>query len=48
MNTKLPAGGWIPGDMQYMTGPFCTSGAAALHIATRVGPSMTAGFFALT
>src|SRR5665213_1861477 len=36
----------MPGEKQYITGPFCISGAIALHSATSVVPSTTMGFVA--
>ena len=47
MKTKLPFGGWMPGERQYMTGPFFMSAPAALHIATIDGPRITGGLDAM-
>ena len=38
----------MPGEKQYMTGPFCISAAMALQLAPSEDPSKTAGFAAIT
>ena len=45
--TKLPFSGWIPGEKQYITGPFFTSGAIALQSETATEPSMTVACLAM-
>ena len=38
----------MPGEKQYMAGPFCISGAMALQMPTSEDPNTTAGFAAIT
>ena len=47
VNTSLPAGGWMPGEKQYIIGPPFSIGDIALHMATMAEPSTTDGCCAL-
>ena len=46
-NMLLPAGGWMPGEKQYTTGPFVMTGSMAPQPETSEVPSSTGIFFAM-